>query len=93
MAQLQLTNELIDGVLRLLRDNDADAQNPGVASQYLAALLGFTVANLDAPANERQDLMDELTAFAGHVMQDVERQRAQQPPPQEAFGIWKPGDP
>lgn len=97
MAQLQLSTRLISDVCDVLEQNDNQATDPGIASQYLAAIVGFLLGQQDMPTEQKQEILDELSAFAMHVTRDVEQQREQAaaqpaaPPSQEAFGIWKPG--
>lgn len=96
MAQLQLSMQLIDALHGALQQHDPQAGDGGVAAQYLAATLGFTVATLEngGDAAQREELLEELAAFAQHVMRDVlQQQRQQQPQAQEAYGVWRPGDP
>ncbi|MCB1756826.1 MAG: hypothetical protein KDJ38_14980 [Gammaproteobacteria bacterium] len=96
MAQLQLSTQLISQVCETLEQNDAGAADPGIASQYLSAIIGFLLGQQNMPLSQKEEILEELGAFALHVVKDVEQQRQQQSarpaaPPQEAFGIWKPG--
>lgn len=93
MAQLQLSDQLIQSLHSVLQQHDEQARDSGVAAQYLAAALGFTVATLNMATGERRELLEELGAFAQHVRQDVERQMQSQAPAEDAFGVWRPGDP
>lgn len=97
MAQLQLSTKLISEVCDVLEKNDAQASDPGISSQYLSAIIGFLLGQQEMPIDQKQEILDELSAFALHVVKDVEQQRQQEapqpapPPAQDAFGIWKPG--
>lgn len=97
MAQLQLSSQLIAEVCNVIEKADANAEDPGIASQYLSAIIGFLLGQQDMPMSQKQEIVEELSAFTLHVVKDVEQQRQQQhaqtaqPPAQEAFGIWKPG--
>jgi len=94
MDQLKLSKELIEQIQKILVDADERAENPLLAGQYLAAITGFIVGNYDLPTGEKNEIMNELVAFARYVYEDVTRQRQNAMRPQgEAFGIWKPGDP
>jgi len=95
MSQLKLSNQLVDQLRQMLIEHDEAANDPGVASQYLAAVVGFLLGQQDMPPERKSDILEELGAFMKHVSDDVDSQRRQpapppSPPPQEAFGIWKP---
>lgn len=95
MSQLKLSTQLVDQLQQTLVQHDEAASDPGVASQYLAAVVGFLLGQQEMPKERKSDIIKELSAFMQHVADDVDRQRQQAapaPPPQqqEAFGIWKP---
>ena len=92
MSQLNLSTQLVRQIQQALVQHDEAAEDPGVASQYLAAIVGFLLGQQDMPAAQKREILDELAAFTSHVANDVDQQRRQPPPPpqQEAFGIWKP---
>ncbi|HQU15961.1 MAG: hypothetical protein B7Z66_07815 [Chromatiales bacterium 21-64-14] len=92
MSQLQLSDQLISAVQETLAAHDSNAREPGVAIQYLAAIIGYRVGKLDMPAAGKEDVLEQLAAFSRHVMQDIcsAEERAQpQPPGPDAFGIWR----
>lgn len=98
MSELKLSTELVDNLRQVLVDHDSTAQDPGLASQYLCAVVGFLLGQQDMPAAQKSQLQEQLSAFMLHVMQDVDSQRQQAAPAAtspgsaaEAFGIWKPG--
>lgn len=95
MAQLQLSTQLISQVCDVLEKSDPAAEDPGIASQYLAAITGFLLAQQEMPMDQKQEIVDELSAFTLHVVKDVEQQKQQQPPAPppsaDASGVWKPG--
>jgi len=94
MSQLNLSNQLVQQILSVLESHDSAATDPGVASQYLSAVVGFLLGQQDMTQEQKQEILQELAAFTQHVADDVDKQRQQPqppaPPPQEAFGIWKP---
>ncbi len=93
MDQLKLSRELIEKIEKVLVEEDERAKNPLLAGQYLAAIIGFIVGNHDLPSGEKNEIMNELNAFAKYVYDDITKQRQQtMQPVGEAFGIWKPGD-
>ncbi|MBT8112502.1 MAG: hypothetical protein KJO81_12170 [Gammaproteobacteria bacterium] len=93
MDQLKLSRELIEKIEKVLVEEDERAKNPLLAGQYLAAIIGFIVGNHDLPSGEKNEIMNELNAFAKYVYDDITKQRQQtMQPVGESFGIWKPGD-
>jgi len=95
MGQLQLSTKLISQVCDVLEAADEQASDPGIASQYLSAIIGFLLGQQDMPLQQKEEILEELSAFAMHVVKDVESQRQQMAPPppapEDAFGVWKPG--
>lgn len=94
MSQLKLSSQLVQQLQNVLIENDESASDPGVASQYLAAVVGYLLGQQDMPADQKTDILNELSAFMQHVADDISSQRSAPKPPaapqQEAFGIWKP---
>lgn len=89
MSQLQLSGKLIKEVRDVIAEHDPAASDPGVASQYLSAVIGFLLGQEDMPDQQKQEILEELMAFANHVASDVQRQKSNQV--QQASGVWKPG--
>jgi len=94
MSELQLSAKLVQEIQDVITKHDESATDPGVTSQYLAAIIGFLLGQQAIPEQQKTDIIDNLSAFIKHVADDVAKQSQQQapppPPPQEAFGIWKP---
>jgi len=96
MSELKLSHQLVNELRDVVKQHDDRADDPGVASQYLCAVVGFLLGQQDMTDERKKGLVDELGAFMQHVVDDVSRQQqpaansAPPPPPQEAFGIWKP---
>ncbi|MBX2823530.1 MAG: hypothetical protein KTR33_02295 [Gammaproteobacteria bacterium] len=93
MSQLKLSTGLVQQLLDVLENHDSAAADQHVASQYLCAIVGFLIGQHNMPANQRDETISELAEFIRHVADDVQSQQQKQqpaPPPQEAFGIWKP---
>jgi len=95
MSELQLSAKLVGDIQQLLQEHDAASTDPGVTSQYLCAVVGFLLGQQDMPAQQKDEVIEQLGAFIKHVADDVgsQKQQAAAPPPppqQEAFGIWKP---
>lgn len=94
MSELQLSTELVENVLNVVKTHDAEAQDPGLASQYLCAIIGFLLGEQDMPTARKEELHKQLSAFILHVMKDVDSQRQPAAPAAaDAFGVWKPGMP
>ena len=89
MSQLQLSGKIVNDVRNLLAEHDPAAQDPGVASQYLSAIMGFLLGQEEMSEPQKQEVLEELLAFAGQVAADVSRQKSEQM--QSASGVWKPG--
>ena len=95
MSELKLSHQLVDELSAVVKQHDDRADDPGVTSQYLCAVVGFLLGQQDMPDERKKGLIDELAAFMHHVVEDVSRQQqapaaAPPPPQQDAFGIWKP---
>lgn len=92
--ELRFSGQLISELLNVLKQHDDRADEDAVCAQYFAGMIGFLLGRVDGLSGaEKNEVLDEMRAFAGHVMQDVEQQRAQkQPEPEPAIGTWKPGD-
>ncbi|WP_017940606.1 MULTISPECIES: hypothetical protein [unclassified Thioalkalivibrio] len=89
---LQLSGELIQKVQDVLTEVDPKAEQPIVAVQYLSAITGFMVAQMPESVDERKDYLKQLSQFTESVFVDVESRKQSAPPPQEASGVWRPGD-
>lgn len=96
MQPINLNRELVQQLMRVLNEHDDQCQDTLVSTQYLAAVVGLLVGSIDRPSAEKEELLREINAFSGHVMNDVINQAQQQQPeppaadPAKAFGIWKP---
>ena len=93
---LQLSGDLIEKLQRVLQEADPRAREPIVGVQYLAAVIGYLVAQMPEPVAQRKDYLSQLAQFMDSVFVDVEsRNQSAAPaqPPQEASGVWRPGDP
>lgn len=90
MSQLKLSTQLVNQLHEFLIQHDENAQDPGVASQYMCAVVGCLLGQQDMPDSKKEELLEQLCAFTRHVAQDIARQ-VQAPPPQAEVGIWKPG--
>ena len=90
MSQLKLSTQLVGQLHQFLIQHDENAQDPGVASQYMCAVVGCLLGEQDMPESQKEEILEQLFAFTRHVTQDI-AQQMQAPPPQAEVGIWKPG--
>jgi uncharacterized tellurite resistance protein B-like protein len=90
MGQLNLSTQLVDQMHEFLIQHDESAQDPGVASQYLCAVVGCLLGKQEMPESQKEEIIEQLFAFTRHVAQDIAKQ-VNTPPPQAEVGIWKPG--
>lgn len=95
MEPLKLSDELMAELHKTVARFDSRAQDPGVAVQYYAAVMGCLVGQQDFSMAEKQEFLQQLFTFSNHVLQDVAgspQQHQPEPANQEATGKWKPGD-
>ncbi|MDH5356497.1 MAG: hypothetical protein OEY09_18790 [Gammaproteobacteria bacterium] len=90
MSQLKLSTQLVSQMHQFLIQHDASAQDPGVASQYLCAVVGCLLGEQDVPESQKEEILENLFAFTRHVADDI-AQQMYAAPPQAEVGIWKPG--
>jgi len=102
--ELQLSVELVRDLQERLKQDDARAADAGVAAQYLAAVMGFLLGQINAETDKKKDFLRQLHEFAAGVVDDVEAQQELQSAqpgsgggqsvagPEETSGIWMPGD-
>jgi hypothetical protein len=90
MSQLKLSPQLVSQMHQFLIQHDEGAQDPGVASQYMCAVVGCLLGEQDMPESQKEEILEQLFAFTRHVTQDI-TQQMHAPPPQAEVGIWKPG--
>ena len=104
---ITLSDELINNLYGVIVQHDETAkQNMIVALQYFSAVSGYMLGDYPGPAEERDELIDQLAAFTKNVSADrANQQQAEQQPAQQqatpaagkseatddpAVGIWKP---
>lgn len=90
MSQLKLSTQLVSQMHQFLIQHDENAKDPGVASQYMCAVVGCLLGELDKPASQKEEMLEQLFAFTRHVADDI-AQQINAPPPQAEVGVWKPG--
>lgn len=90
MSQLKLSMQLVEQMHQFLIQHDENARDPGVASQYLCAVVGCLLGQQDMEESQKEEILEQLFAFSRHVAKDIAQQMSA-PPPQAEVGIWKPG--
>lgn len=86
---IQLSSEMISGIKSVITKHDPAADNDLYFMQYLSAVTGYVLAQQDQPGMDKKSLLADLSHFMGQVLEQVEQDMK---PPEDAFGIWKPGD-
>ncbi len=86
---IQLSSEMISDIKAVVMKNDPAADNDLYFMQYLSAITGYVLAQQDQPDMDKKGLLGDLSHFMGQVLDQVEQDMK---PPEDAFGVWKPGD-
>jgi len=68
MSDLKLSAQLVEELRSVLTSHDAAAEDPGVSSQYLCAIVGFLLGQQEMPADQKNEIIDQLAAFMHHIM-------------------------
>lgn len=91
MADIQLSSQLFQDIQQAVTRQHPGADQ-GTVMQYLAAVMGYLLANQrQMDAEQKDGYMDELCAFARQVLADVAQQETRQQAAQaQAFGYWEP---
>jgi len=91
MADLKLSQELIDNIQQTIVAVDPAAQDSSITLQYLAAVTGYILGGQQGmPKNQKDDYLEQLNAFTKHVLDDVCKPVAPPAAAANAFGVWKP---
>ena len=101
--ELQLSVEMVRDIQERLKRDDERAADSGVAAQYLAAVIGFLLGQINAETDKKKELLRQLQEFSAGVVDDVEAQQqmqAAQPASSQpasgetgpVSGVWTPGD-
>ena len=92
MAELSLSTEIVNSVVEVLQKHDAATSDHLVASQYLAAIIGFIVSKENFSDEQRNEVINELSSFIRYVSDDLRgaNKKTKPEPSGDAFGIWKP---
>ena len=63
MTEIVLKPELIKGLQKVLVDYEPANEDPILAAQYLAAVVGSIVATANIPKNQQDDILKQLLDF------------------------------
>lgn len=86
---IQLSSEMISDLKAAIMKHDPAAENEMYFMQYLTAVSGYVLAHQDQPGMDKKSVLNDLTHFMGQVLDQVE---SDMKPPEDAFGVWKPGE-
>lgn len=105
MKSIQLSDALIDELQRVVVRHEPEAeQDAGVTVQYLAAVIGYMMAEFPGGSAQRREFLEHLHGLANHVLEDREQAAARsqpeggdtgpkghiEPSPDDpAMGIWR----
>jgi hypothetical protein len=86
---IQLSSEMISDIKAVVVKHDPAASNDLYFMQYLSAITGFVLAKQEDSDIDKKGLLNDLGHFMGQVLDQVEQDMK---PPEDAFGVWKPGE-
>jgi hypothetical protein len=86
---IQLSSEMISDIKAVVVKNDPAAENDLYFMQYLSAITGYVLAQQDDSGLDKKGMLNDLGQFMGQVLDQVEQDMK---PPEDAFGVWKPGE-
>ena len=90
MSDIQLSPTLMANVQSAIVAADSEAEDAGVALQYMAAVMSYFLGMQDMPRAEKDEYLDNLHEFSKQVLDDVCKPKAPAVPAQNAYGIWEP---
>lgn len=93
MSQVNLTAQLVRQIENIVKQHDEQAKDPAFIAQYLAAVIGFLLGEVDMPKEQKTEILKQLMQFSQYVCTDVEDKKAAQiKDSEQTMGVWKPGD-
>lgn len=90
MSALQLNDDLVDDLLDLLSKHDERCEDPGIALQYMAAIMAYVLGHQEMSNDDKGEFLSQLHGFSQHVLDDVLSRAAPPAAAEDAFGIWRP---
>lgn len=107
MKSIQLSDALIENLHQVIEQHEPDARHDAsITVQYLAAVVGYMMAEFPGSAGERADYLQQLHALAEHVLSERNQAKAREadapkPPAghiepsatDPAMGMWRADKP
>ena len=90
MSGIQLSSELVNDVKAVMVKHDPETDNDLLFMQYLSAVTGYVLAQQSQPGFDKQGFLGDISTFTGQVLNQMEEDMKEQPPQEDAFGVWKP---
>ena len=100
MSELQLSDELMTSLHKVVSDYDERAKDPNFLVQYLAASLGYILGSTEMPLEDKNNFLDQLIGFSKEIVNDVHGKQSNEGQISEAVSnedtnaagvpIWKP---
>ena len=104
-TQIRLTGELVNKVMRVLTEHEPQCQEGVVSCQYLSAIQAMLICERVPQEKIRLEIVDELGSFMRYAVEDMSKASGQASGPaggqtrgpapanpQDAVGVWKPGE-
>ncbi|HKK06854.1 MAG: hypothetical protein P8009_08945 [Gammaproteobacteria bacterium] len=77
MKSIQLSDALIDELQNVIARYEPEAgEDAGISVQYLAAVIGYMIAQFPAAPAERREFLEHLNGLTQHVLDDCEQSAA-----------------
>lgn len=90
MEPIKLSDQLVEDLQKTIVQHDERASDGGIAIQYIAAVLGYMLAQQPFADDQKREFLNQLCEFSKHVFEDC--QKNQPAGPESAMGKWRPGD-
>ena len=87
MSGVQLSDNLIEDIKKVLQQHDSTAADDLVAVQYMAASVGYFMSALPDGQFDKKEVLSQLADFTFQVFDQMESDKK---PKEEAYGVWKP---
>jgi len=79
MKSIQLSDALLDELQGVIARYEPEAKgDAGITVQYLAAVVGYMIAQFPAAPAERREFLEQLGGLSQHVLDDCEQNAAEQ---------------
>ncbi|NOZ51962.1 MAG: hypothetical protein GXP08_02280 [Gammaproteobacteria bacterium] len=92
MEPIRLSDALVMELQKVMIKYDQRAEDDGIAAQYFAAVIGYSLSQQSFSSNQKKEFLNQLFEFSNHVLLDCEPDQSSMPEQQVAMGKWCPGD-